>query len=441
MLPTPVGPDEVSETVLNDALMSEAEPVLRQTSEAQSLPELGVYDLLADSNLFPGIFDEFTTFVECVGLQPTWEAMDLGFTDSATMFYGLPGTEQPRQQCAPKLCAAMEYGDCLAEMNPCRNSKLTSPSNHSRNPPYVWQVSESEREVLSSYMAGASSTSVQLQLPSKHTLTRYFQSYADGFHKHFPLLHLPTYSIGDSPPELSLALAAIGAQYRFEFKNGTELFSKAHDILWERLSQCRSYASLSKAATHCECGIPSRVSTIILLMAFSSWMQDTKMHIDALRLQAPLAHALNQMGFHEPEKNYEPEEWRPWAYKEQCRRAKLIGFAYFNVHCLIYDTPPLVFVNTIDVSLPCSAADWAAASESDWQLLREQQKRPASFQESFRSLLLNQSEPENPNLCLKTSPLALFVLLQGILQRIYVAQQSKIAREVDLPSHEIELLE
>lgn len=36
------------------------------------------------------------------------------------------------------------------------------------------------------------------------------------FHKHFPMLHLPTYSIGTCPPELSLALVAVGARYRFE---------------------------------------------------------------------------------------------------------------------------------------------------------------------------------------------------------------------------------
>lgn len=165
------------------------------------------------------------------------------------------------------------------------------------------------------------------------------------------------------------------------------------------------------------------------------------MHIDALRLQAPLAHALNQMEFHEREQNYELDEWNSWVYEEECRRAKLIGFAYLSLHCLIYNTPPLVFANTIDVLLPCSAAEWAAANEYDWQFLRAQQKPPASFKESFCALLLNQSDPENTNLCLETSPLALFILLQGILQRICLAQQSKIAENADFPSHELELLE
>lgn len=156
-----------------------------------------------------------------------------------------------------------------------------------------------------------------MQLPSKHTLTLYFQSYADGFHKHFLLLHLPTYSIGTSLPELSLSLAAIKAQYRFEFRNGSELYNKANDKIWEQLSKCRSHASLSKAATHCQCGRPSRVSTIILLMAFSSWMLDSRMHADASRLQAPLAHALNQMQFQEPDQDGEFEHWNSWVYKER----------------------------------------------------------------------------------------------------------------------------
>jgi hypothetical protein len=420
--------------------MCEAEPMDQQISEIQSVLEEGGEDLLADSYSFPYVFGEFTTFVECAGLQPTWEAMDLGIADSATTFSSLPETEQLKQQRDLKPSAAMKDGDRFAELNPCRKSELTCNTSRSQVP-RVWQVSESERQDFSSRIDGASFNGARLQLTSKHTLTRYFQSYADGFHKHFPLLHLPTYSIGTSPPELSLALAAIGAQYRFEFKNGTELYNKANNIFWERLSQCRSHASLSKAATHCECGSPSRISTIILLMAFSSWMQDPRMHIDALRLQAPLAHALNQMEFQEPEQNLELEDWESWIYKEQHRRAKLIGFAYLNVQCLIYDTPPLVFANTIDVLLPFSAAEWAAANESDWQFLRVQKKRPASFQGGFSSLLRNQAESENPSLSLETSPLALFILLQGILQKINLAQQSKIAGDVGLPSPELELLE
>lgn len=116
------------------------------------------------------------------------------------------------------------------------------------------------------------------------------------------------------------------------------------------------------------------------------------------------------------------------------RRAKLIGFAYLNVQCLVYDTPPLVFANTLYVMLPCSATEWAATNESDWQFLRVQQKRPASFQEGFRSLLHNQSESGTPSLSLETSPLALFIFLQGILQKIYLAQQSKFDEKVGLPA-------
>jgi hypothetical protein len=152
------------------------------------------YDPLADSFLFPDAFDEFTSFVECAGLQLTWEAMDIGTIDLATTLSGLSDTEQLKQRDS-RPSAAMEDGDRLAEMNPCRKSELNWSTSRLQNPPYVWQVSESEGQVLSTCIASTSSTGARLQLPSKHTLTRYLQSYADGFHKHFPLLHLPTYSI------------------------------------------------------------------------------------------------------------------------------------------------------------------------------------------------------------------------------------------------------
>ena len=276
--------------------MSEAEPMDQQISEVPSVLQLDEHDPLVDPYFFPDIFDDFTSFVEGAGLQPTWEAMDLGFTDSSTTLSSILDTEQLKRKHSPNPSAAMEDGDRFAELNPCKKSELACNTRRSQDSHPVWQVSESERQAFSSCINGASSASALSQLPSKHTLTRYFQSYADGFHKHFPLLHLPTYSIGNAAPELSLALAAIGAQYRFEFKNGTELYNKANEIFWERASQCRSHASLSKAANHCECGSSSRISTIIFLMAFSSWMQDPKMHVDALRLQAPLAHGTLRAG-------------------------------------------------------------------------------------------------------------------------------------------------
>lgn len=126
------------ETDFNTALTCEAEQTNQQTNEIQPVPELGGEDSLADSYLLPDIFDEFTTFVEYAGLQPTWEAIDLGVTDSTTPCSSLSETEQLKQQHDPKPSAAMEDGGRFAELNPSRQSELTCNTDRSQVPPHVW---------------------------------------------------------------------------------------------------------------------------------------------------------------------------------------------------------------------------------------------------------------------------------------------------------------
>lgn len=72
------------------------------------------------------------------------------------------------------------------------------------------------------------------QLPSRHTLSRFLEGYINGFHEHLPFLHLPTISSTTMAPELLLALAAIGAQYRFESHRGNELWYAAKAIAIEQ---------------------------------------------------------------------------------------------------------------------------------------------------------------------------------------------------------------
>lgn len=408
----------------------------------QGMGEPASHNLPSDGYFFPEVFDDFTNFVEYAGLNPTWDGVELGLFDATLASIGIPDTDMLKQiDARPE--EAMEDGDGFAEMSPCRE-KLISDARYPQTTSQVWRISEGERQALARGVSGALAPSAHIKLPSKHALTRYFQSYTDGFHKHYPVLHLPTYSIENSPPELSFALVAVGAQYRFEFSNGLELYNRAKEITWERLSQCRNHTSLSKstASTYkCECGRPSNVCTIILLMAFSSWMQSPEMHSDALRLQAPLAHALNQDGLCEVEEGNEDNDWNSWIHREYRRRAKLIGFAYLNVHTLIYDTPPLVFADAINLLLPCSASEWAAKTQADWHILRVQHVPPASFRESFRRLLLDPSDVVGKDTCLETSPLALFILLQGLIQRICLAQRSKIPGTTSLRRCDVGTLE
>lgn len=72
-------------------------------------------------------------------------------------------------------------------------------------------------------------------LPSRHTLSRFLEGYINGFHEHLPFLHAPTISTVNCAPELMLALAAVGAQYRFEGHRGNDLWYAAKAIAMEQI--------------------------------------------------------------------------------------------------------------------------------------------------------------------------------------------------------------
>jgi hypothetical protein len=75
------------------------------------------------------------------------------------------------------------------------------------------------------------------KMPSRHTLTRYITSYFQGFHLHLPFIHKQTWRLIDTPLEVFFAIATMGAQYCFEYRNSERLFRIGTAILLERINR------------------------------------------------------------------------------------------------------------------------------------------------------------------------------------------------------------
>jgi len=166
------------------------------------------------------------------------------------------------------------------------------------------------------------------------------------------MLHMRTYEITEASPELTLAIAAVGAQYRFEFTNGLELYRKARHMTMGRINRCQNHALIPDGAVTGitgNCGATDNICTIILLMAFALWRDGIDLLSEGLHLQAPLAHALRQGGLSESHVFYDKtaDDWHQWIREERARRTKLIGFAYLNLQAITYNTPPLLLANEI----------------------------------------------------------------------------------------------
>jgi hypothetical protein len=258
------------------------------------------------------------------------------------------------------------------------------------------------------------------------------------------MLHMPTYKIAEAPPDLTLAIAAVGAQYRFEFSNGLPLYQKARHMTMERINQCRNHTLLPDVAgtdAASECGAIDNVCTIILLMVFALWRNDVGLLSEALQLQAPLAHALRQGGLSESHISDDNIDWNQWIQTERRRRTKLIAFAYLNLQVITYNTPQLVFANEINLLLPCSSAEWDTRTPVAWRQLILDRQPAVSFQEGLRYLLVGPEIPESLTSRPWTSPLALFILLQAMLQNIMLARHLQLPGDAALHAGSLDLLE
>lgn len=397
------------------------------------------------------LFADFTSFVDYVGLDPSWDDADFLMTENqfvtpssaAGVYHSAEADKRTSQTLSTEEMTDDE--DRLAGLELCHDTGESGQPVHPRASAFLWRTSEADREGLLYKLAFASTPPCPIiRLPSRHALTRYFQSYADTFQKHFPMVHLPTYSMKDAPPEMSLAIAAIGAQYRLEFSNGLELYGKARHMTMERLAKCKNHTLLPDSAeTIAEslCGSSHNICTIILLMAFASWMNDSELLSEALQFQSLLAHALRQSGLRDTDENINLIDWKQWAEAESCRRIKLVGFAYLNIQTVIYNSPPLVFAKEIDTVLPCASMEWEARTSGDWRTLASNRQSAVSFQQGLSYLLSGTEDRVTSAGHLQTSPLALFVLLQALLQNIFLSRQINTSSNAELRRCDLHSLE
>jgi DNA-directed RNA polymerase subunit RPC12/RpoP len=63
--------------------------------------------------------------------------------------------------------------------------------------------------------------------PSVNDLNRFFSGYIECFHRHFPIIHLPSLEMLETPSPLIFAMCSIGAQYRLDRQKAKNLFALA----------------------------------------------------------------------------------------------------------------------------------------------------------------------------------------------------------------------
>ncbi|KAK1521172.1 regulatory protein [Colletotrichum abscissum] len=166
----------------------------------------------------------------------------------------------------------------------------------------------------------------------------------------------------------------------------------------------------------------SRLDTmkaILLLATYSTWQEDSCIVRESLEYPGLLARCLRESGLvNDASHTDEDLDWHSWARAESDRRAKLAAFCFLNLQTLVFNVPPVILANEIDLWLPVTCDEWMAPSAALWLETRSKSPPLVRFQEAFVNLVQPRTEE-----CPVPSPFGNFVMIHAILQRLIVAKQ------------------
>ncbi|KAJ9219649.1 transcriptional regulator family: C2H2 zinc finger and Fungal Specific TF [Paecilomyces variotii] len=424
---------------------------------------------------------DFTVFLESVGLSSDWDSGVFSTVEEPMLPTNLPFDSKP--PVAPQRFngdilsdqrAAVEeppsfsnFGSRLPSLQPEPHDSddRIGFSDDPANPRPAWDITNADRQLFVSRLEEFSHVLPKGFIPpSRHALSRFFAGYINGLNEHLPFIHVPTLSVARSPPELTLALAAAGSHYRFENNRGIDLFNAAKCVLLERLRrrdgkqvplptwtfvppQPGLHGSRDSSAVSNQASSPFQppsftpmqtldpmnyaiddsdahmkiIQTFLLLTVFASWERHPELLREILALQSTLARLVREHGLSEPIPSSDNISWEEWVRLEGNRRTKLLVYCFFNLHSIMYNIPPLILNSELKLNMPCSHDVWKANNASQWRrLYRSRHSSDVSFQEAFAKLFL-----KGPvfNASTPISPLGNYILIHAIIQQIFFARQ------------------
>lgn len=173
--------------------------------------------------------------------------MDLFAMDSAfpvpNLSYSSPGANSCGSGSASRLFSGL---DPVQSQNSAASPFLNTEREHSRklfnnlprvlreksdNFPRVELDEDSHIRIHSNVCSQLGEEVCKDSLPSFRVLRRLFSGYIDCFHRHLPMIHLPSLKPAESPSALILAMSCIGALYRLDRRRAASTYCLARKLL------------------------------------------------------------------------------------------------------------------------------------------------------------------------------------------------------------------
>ena len=343
--------------------------------------------------------------------------------------------------------------------NDLRQGDSAHPSQSARRVP--WRLSNQDYHVVSTVIQSHRDVlPSDFTLPSRHALCRYLEGFFTGFHEHLPVIHLPTFSLVNEAPEHILAIAAVGARYRFQRRQSHQLYLAARTLLEHQLRRRDAYdvpdsvfstpGALSDGNIQSHSNLspmgdattfehpPSRrrepkrpdpatierdmqtMHAMILLIALGTWNHCFLIR-DAFSTASQLSLLVHEYISYDPDTDSDSQTWREWVAGEGRRRTLAVAYCFVSLHSIAYNIPPMILNKDIgSLSLPAPESHWRAENEGSWQKAREQDVyRKTQFHKARKCLFTSLKEAVWGAL----SSFGNYVLIHCIIQEIFFARQ------------------
>ncbi|KAL4980217.1 hypothetical protein BDW66DRAFT_125872 [Aspergillus desertorum] len=453
-------------------------PPLSHIQERGITDNYGVEPSILDLTDLGDPVQDFTVFLESVGLSSDWDSGIFSSVEEPLLPTSLPMDSKPPARESSRLGTDLmsdprnaadeppsfsNFGSRLPSLQPEAHDVDDRLGFGDEGPRPAWDISNADRQVFVSKLEEFAYVLPKgFAPPSRHALSRFFAGYINGLNEHLPFIHVPTLSIAKCSPELTLALAAAGSHYRFENTRGFDLFHAAKAILLERLqrrdskqvqfptwnflspssgfhhSRGSSATSNSPYQSHQHqpyvlypadsASLPPEdsyahmevIKTFLLLTVFASWERHPELLREILSLQSTLARLVREHGLTESDIGVDLNNWEEWVRRECNRRTKLIVYCFFNLHSIMYNIPPLILNAELRLNMPCSHDLWKASTATQWRrLLRTRHGLEVSFQDAFAKLFYKSNTTNTAPI----SPLGNYILIHALIQQIFFARQ------------------
>ncbi|KAK1465958.1 C2H2 type zinc finger domain-containing protein [Colletotrichum melonis] len=246
------------------------------------------------------------------------------------------------------------------------------------------------------------------------------EQYKRKFNPVFPVIHLPTFCLDDTPFTLLCVICLLGLTY-VNTQEAATLGSKAFSFVLERVYSdivANSFAEITPEQRMCMFATSGLMSALFILNGGTSCPDQMRLlYINTLT--AARQHGLFNTGANTKLSQLfkdAPEEdgqWIAWSRIESTKRTILLLIlvdAWFSDH---FSTGPIVCTGNINAFLPCNAMLFQATTASEWTRLM----KPSS-ETAHPSFSLFYGEEELPDLQEPVEHLSMNVVLISALLRI-----------------------